>query len=196
MTAVTSAPPPGGDPEDRGGASRWTLVDPGRGWLPCSGVHGGPGRLDERDRRLSHEELGVADLFVSAGHDVRSLPEFRRGGRRADLEVCGASVEVKSFLPLAERAGAPSSQSVSNKLLRALGQADAVVLYGKGSGLTAGAVRSGLARLVAGGRAGSLSAVRAVGDGFDLAWVRRPGIGRQVPPGAARDRPAGLYRGL
>ena len=196
MTAVVAPPSPAGDGPGGDGGSRWVLVEPGSSWLACGQHAIGSGHVDERDRRLSHEELGVAELFTSAGHDVRSLPEFRRGGRRADLDVCGASVEVKSFLPLGERDGPPSPQSVANKLLKAVGQSDAVVLYGKGSGLTAGAVRSGLARLAADGRAGSLSAVRAVGDGFDLAWVRRPTIGRDLRPQGAQVQPPRPQLGL
>ena len=152
------------------------------GWPRCPVVHqpGLTGRLDERSRRLSHEELAAAVLLSESGHDVRSLAESRRGGRRADLDVCGTTVEVKSFLPIAERGRPPSPQSVFNKLIDAAGQADAVFLYGRGSGLTAATVRSGLARLAEERRASSLSAVRVVGDGFDLAWMRGPGISHRL----------------
>lgn len=198
MSAV-SAPPPPGRPEPEGAARtmRWVLSAPGSGWPSCAGHHpGGTGHLDERARRLSHEELGVAELLAGDGHRVRSLAEFRRGGRRADLDVCGSAVEIKSFLPLAERHRPPSAQSVSNKLLDGAGQAHAVVLYGRGSGLTAATVRAGLGRLVAEGKAGSLAAVRAVGDGFDLAWVRRPVLAHQLPSGRPRLGPSRPELGL
>jgi hypothetical protein len=135
----------------------------------------------------------VAELFRADGHAVRSLAESHRGGRRPDLEVCGHPVEVKSFLPLEQRGRAPTPHSVFNKLIDASGQAGAVVLYGRGSGLTDATVSSGLARLAWCGRAPDLSVVRAVGDGFDLSWVRRPGLGHQLgeprrsPPDRAGD---------
>lgn len=176
MRTAVSAPLP---PEGGSGSQRtWVPAAVEGGWPRCPVVHqpGLTGRLDEKARRLSHEELAAAVLLAGSGHTVRSLAESRRGGRKADLDVCGTSVEVKSFLPIAERGRPPSPQSVFNKLIDAAGQADAVFLYGRGSGLTAATVRSGLARLADEGRAASLSAVRVVGDGFDLAWMRGPGI--------------------
>lgn len=198
MSAAGVPPSPGRrEPQGAGRSTRWVLSAPGSGWPPCAGHQpGGPGQVDERARRLSHEELGVAELLAGDGHRVRSLVEFRRGGRRADLDVCGSPVEIKSFLPLGERHRPPSPQSVANKLLDGAGQADAVVLYGRGSGLTAATVRAGLGRLVAEGRAGELSAVRAIGDGFDLAWVRRPVIAHQLPSGRPRLGPVRPQLGL
>lgn len=160
----------------------------------CPGIHTGrSGSLDESARRLSHEELAVARLYVAEGHDVRSLAESRTGGRRADLSVCGAAVEVKSFLPAAERGGgAPSSFSVCNKLADAAGQAGVAVIYGVGSGLTEQAARRGMARYLADRREGpKLEAARIVGDGFDLSLPCRPE--RQLRPDlGTRDRRPGL----
>jgi hypothetical protein len=127
--------------------------------------------VDERSRRLSHEELAVATLLAGEGHRVRSLPERRGGGPVPDLEVCGAPVEVKSFLSLADRDGRiPTAGSVCNKLLSARAQAPTAVLYSKGSGLAEDAARAGVAEFAARGRPGRISGVRVIGDGFDLAW--------------------------
>ena len=42
----------------------------------CGHVHNGSaGRLDESARRLSHEELSVAEAFRGDGHDVRSVAD-------------------------------------------------------------------------------------------------------------------------
>jgi hypothetical protein len=134
-----------------------------------------PGVVDEGARRLSHEELAVAGRLASEGHHVRALPEGRGRGRVADLEACGVPVEVKSWLSLPERNGrAPSPRSVLNKLVQAGRQAPAVVLNGHGSGLTVGAARLGMALYSARPGTGRLISVRVLGDGFDLAWTRRP----------------------
>jgi hypothetical protein len=93
----------------------------------------------------------------------------------ADLDACGVAVEVKSWLSLAEREGrAPSPRSILNKLVDAGRQASTVVLNGYGTGLTAGAARRGMALYSARPAAGPLTSVRVLGDGFDLAWSRRP----------------------
>lgn len=171
-------PPPGGD--------RLVWRESGHGSVAfrCGHLHSpSGGRLDEAARRLSHEEYGVAQLLALEGHDVRSLPESRRGGRRPDLLVCGSLVEVKSFAPVGERRRDPTPQSVYNKLVDASGQAPHVVLVGAGSGLTAATVRRGLARYAAGRPpVAPLSSVRAIGDGYDLGWSRRPGVQLRRPP--------------
>ncbi len=184
--APAGAAPPGDGPAPVD-AGRWVVAGTPTVWPACARFHlVGSGRMDERDRRLSHEELAVAELLAAGGHLVRSLPESRRSGRRADLEVCGVPVEVKSFVPVAERGRAPSARSVYNKLVDASGQAATVVLWGPGSGLTAATVRAGLDRLAAAGRAPLLSSVRAVGDGFDLSWTRRAALGVGVGSGHRR----------
>jgi hypothetical protein len=144
-----------------------------------------PGVIDETARRLSHEEMAVAGRLASEGHLVRSLPEGRGRGRVPDLDVCGVAVEVKSWLSLAERNGRPPGpRSVLNKLIQAAGQAPTVVLNGFGSGLTASDARRGMARYSARPEGWMLSSVRVLGDGFDLAWSRRP----DLAPGRARAR--------
>jgi hypothetical protein len=93
----------------------------------------------------------------------------------ADLDACGVAVEVKSWLSLAERDGrAPTPRSILNKLIDAGRQASTVVLNGYGTGLTAGSARRGMALYSARPGTGPLTSVRVLGDGFDLAWTRRP----------------------
>lgn len=119
----------------------------------------------------------MARLLAGEGHDVRSLPESRRGGRHPDLLVCGSPVEVKSFAPVAERRREPTPHSVYNKLVDAGGQAPHAVLFGVGSGLTEATARRGVARYAADSdRRPPLSSVRILGDGYDLAWARRPSL--------------------
>lgn len=137
----------------------------------------GSGSLDESERRLSHEELRVALAFVAEGHAVRSLAERPGRGRCADLEVCGKPVEVKSWLSLKDRQGVtPGSRSVVNKLTSAEGQSPFVVLVANGSGLSATDARSGVARYAATHPTSSITTVRVMGDGFDLAWQRSAGL--------------------
>jgi hypothetical protein len=154
--------------------------------------------LDERQRRLSHEEMAVAGLLAVEGHHVRSLPEGRGRGRVPDLEACGVAVEVKSWLPLTERGGrAPGPRSVLNKLVQAGRQASTVVLNGHGSGLTVGAARVGMALYSARPDGGRLSAVRVLGDGFELAWTRRPELAvGHSDPGTRTVRPEIVDVGL
>ena len=156
-----------------------------RDWRPapaapplCPHEHSSqPGVVDERARRLSHEEMAVATRLASEGHRVRSLSEGRSRTPVADLEACGVPVEVKSWLSLADRGGrAPTPRSVANKLLDAGRQAPAVVLNGYGSGLTPGVARRGMSLYAARSDAGSLISVRVFGDGFDLAWARSPRV--------------------
>lgn len=172
-----------GGPPEPPRPGQWSAIPAGAG---CHGIHPARGgQLDESARRLSHEEYAVAQLLAAEGHEVRSLAESRVGGRRPDLEACGRGVEVKSFLAVAERGGRPPSpQSVYNKLVDAAGQADSVVIVGYGSGLTESTVRRGMARYAGDRHAPPLRSVRAVGDGFDLSWARRP----ERTLGAAPDR--------
>lgn len=182
--------PPGGE------RLVWREAAHGSGAFHCGHLHvPGGGRLDEGARRLSHEEYGVAQLLALEGHDVRSLPESRRAGRRADLLVCGSRVEVKSFAPSEERRRDPTPQSVFNKLVDASGQAPHVVLVGAGSHLTAATVRRGLARYAANRPpVPPLASVRAIGDGYDLGWSRRPGVelARPVARAPVLERGVGL----
>jgi hypothetical protein len=174
------------------GSSPGSFREPGLpSWQPASVmavgcVHrhdGSPGRLDERARRLSHEEFFVASLLASEGHHVRSLAERPGRSRMADLLVCDTPVEVKSWLGREERGGhRPGPGSVVNKLFQAEGQAPAVVLNGRGSGLTAAAARAGMARYAGYRHPDAVTGVRVVGDGFDLGWAQTRSPQRDVTP--------------
>lgn len=161
----------------------WSHVPNSSDALRCEHPHGpSGGRQDETARRLSHEEFAVARLLAAEGHDVRSLPEPRRGGRHPDLLVCGRPLEVKSFAPASERRRDPTPYSVFNKLVDAGGQASHAVLAGAGSGLSESVARQGVARYAAGReRVTRLCSVRILGDGYDLAWAKRPSL--QLPAG-------------
>lgn len=183
-------------PLDRAGKRTWRPV-PGGSWL-CGERHGRPGgpgqsvpgALDERARRLSHEELAVAQTLAREGHLVRSLAEHSGKGPRPDLEVCGRPVEVKSWVSVAERDGRlPTPQSVFNKLVRAAHQAPAVVLYARGSGLSAADARRGLALFQT--TSERLPSVRMLGDGFELALMSRPALSlaRRSELGGSSERP-------
>ena len=161
--------------------------------LACGATHPpGGGRLDESARRLTHEELAVARGFASEGHVVRSLRPRRGGPRTSDLQVCGREVEVKSWEALgAGRDQPPTPRSVVNKLIQADGQAPIVVLYGRGSGLTAGTATAGMAEYARRHAAGGIGSVRVLGDGFDLGWRRDRTWSRSRgmdPPGLAAGR--------
>jgi hypothetical protein len=154
------------------------LKPPGHGLVALGGCHhppGMPGSFDETARRLSHEELGAAQLLVSEGHDVRSLAE-RHGpgakGRTPDLLACGMGVEVKTFLPPAERGGRlPEAATVANKLLDARGQGCVALIWAKGKGLGRTTAEEGYRLFCAAAATeglGKLKAVRIVGDGFDV----------------------------
>lgn len=152
------------------------------GWPPVAvtiaclpGAHASqPAAVDERARRLSHEELAVAVLLAGEGHRVVSLAERRGSGPVADLEVCGRPVEVKSFLALPDRDGRPPTErSVCNKLLGARAQAPTVILNARASGLTERTARAGVAEFAGRGRVGRIQGIRVVGDGFDLSWLLR-----------------------
>lgn len=198
MTALDPSTPTERAPLGGGGPG-WRPVATAGDMLACAQRHGRDGgSLDESARRLSHDEYAVARLLEAEGHTVRSVPESRGGGRTPDLMACDTPVEVKSFVPLAERRREPSLHSVVNKLLSARDQAAHVVLVGRGSGLTVSAARAGLARYEALGRADpGLRSVRVLGEGYDVAWTRstarsldrpldpsgrRPGMGREMGP--------------
>lgn len=193
MTAVarswpSAEPQPAGTP-----SGRVAPFVPVRDALVSCGTPHRDGSLDESARRLSHEELRVAERLASEGHAVRSLPEGRQRGRTADLEVCGVPVEVKSWLSLADRqGGAPGWRSVVNTLIAAEGQSRFVVLSAAGSGLTASDAATGIARYAAGRPKSPISTVRAIGDGFDLSWGRVPVVERTALPSCRRGLGAGM----
>ena len=177
----------------------WLQVPDASRAVSCGHLHlPGGGRLDETARRLSHEELAVARLLLREGHDVRALPESRRGGRRPDLLVCGTTVEVKSFAPEEERRRAPTPNSVFNKLVDASGQSPHAVLFAEGSRMPESVARRGVARYVGDPRSPTpLSSIRILGDGYDLAWSRRRSLElRAGVPAPAVGRTAGLGLGI
>jgi hypothetical protein len=154
-SAALAAPEPGKD------GSRPSLATCAHG--PAGG------RVDEGARRLSHEELAVADQLAAEGHRVESISERPGQGRSPDLSVCGVPVEVKSYLDRGYRGGErPSAYSVCNKLLRAGAQADHVVINGRSSGLTEATARRGVALFSAKGGWERAASVRVLGDHFDL----------------------------
>ncbi len=161
----------------------------GAGAVRCDRDHGPiGGTFDETARRLTHEELAVALQLASEGHDVRSLAARRGRGRTPDLLVCGAPVEVKSWLGAEERGRPPGARSVVNKLIQAEGQAPVVVLNGRGTGLSAAAVEAGMRIYSTLPRRANVAAVRVLGDTFDLAWARQASLRRDRPGPADRDR--------
>lgn len=184
----------------------WQPVDgSGPAGFGCGMSHHVAGLLDESARRLSHEELRVAETLAGEGHVVKSLRERNHGGREADLEVCGGKVEIKSFQSAEFRDGSPSATSVANKLMDAVGQGDAVVLHGYGSGLTEETVRRGMVRVARHRPELAPSQVRVLGDGFDLSWskgpvrdaarqARMPPAERQAQPRSRRGPEVGLAR--
>jgi hypothetical protein len=174
----------------RGGGGRSLAPVEGRGAgaqaIRCDRDHGLiGGTLDEAARRLTHEEFDVARQLASEGHEVRSLADRRGRGRTADLLVCGAPVEVKSWLSLEEREGIPpGARSVGNKLVQAEGQAALVILNGRGTGLSAKDAEAGMRIYSRRPHRAHIAAVRVLGDTFDLGWARQPSLVRE-----RRDRP-------
>jgi hypothetical protein len=146
--------------------------------FPCQHPSGG-GTFDESARRVSHEELGAAEVLVAEGHHVRTVAE-RRGVRTSDLIACGTSVEVKSFQALGERGGRPPGvRSVANKILDARGQGAVAVLWAGQSGLSETTARAGYGMFCQ--RAldeglGRLRAVRVIGAGFDFSVNAEEGL--------------------
>ena len=123
----------------------------------------------------------MALQLASEGHDVRSLAARRGRGRTPDLLVCGAPVEVKSWLSREERGRSPGARSVVNKLIQAEGQAAVVILNGRGTGLGAADVEAGMRIYSRLPRRAHVAAVRVLGDTFDLAWARSASLGQDRP---------------
>jgi lambda repressor-like predicted transcriptional regulator len=148
--------------------------EPGRREAGGAGCRhdGDPGHLDESARRLSHEELAVAQLLVAEGHRVTALRVG--GGRTADLDVCGVPTEVKSLQPGA------TSRTLSNALRRAAGQGEQVIVDARSSGLDHRWAKRGIEQFAACLRPGpparrsadQVSAVPVIGDGYELFYSR------------------------
>jgi hypothetical protein len=158
----------------------------------CGCDHGtGRGSFDESARRVGHSELAAAELLVAEGHAVRSLPERRGKGPAPDFDVCGLLVEIKTLVPQAERPGGrpANDRSAYNRLLSGIDQAPITILLAQGSGLRAADAAAGIQRFAARPRAGRTTAVRIVGDGWDLAWKASRGLDPPDPFAADRRRP-------
>jgi hypothetical protein len=126
---------------------------------------GGPGHLDESARRLSHEEIAVAQVLVAEGHEVRSLAVG--AGPTADLSVCRRATEVKTL-----RSGATAA-TVANALRRARHQGTDVIVDARGSGLLVTAAQRGVDAFAARLDRGRVERIRVVGDGFDRSYGPR-----------------------
>ncbi len=120
----------------------------------------------------------MALQLASEGHDDRSLAARRGRGRIPDLLVCGAPVEVKSWLGREQRGRPPGARSVVNKLIQAEGQAAVVILNGRGTGLGASDVEAGMRIYSRLPRRAHVAPVRVLGDTFDLAWARPGSLGQ------------------
>jgi hypothetical protein len=181
-----------------------SITAAGGAWTPgvvaaCGLDHAGRGAgvVDETPRRLSHAEFAVARLLAAEGHEVRALAERPGRARTADLDVCGQPVEVKSWVSLEERGGRTlTPKSVVNKLVQAHGQSASVVVYAGGSGLTDVTARAGLAAYACRSDSEQLAAVRVIGDGFDLAMTRLPGLERAAAVDRLPDRSPSALQGL
>jgi hypothetical protein len=168
---VTAAPEPGWLRSTTGpSASRRVPADrhpPGR-----------RGLLDESARRLSHEELAVAQLLVAEGHHVRSLATS--DSPTGDFDVCGRETEVKTLNPGA------TSRTVTNALRRAQEQGVDVIIDARQSGLLRLAAERGVADFAARRYQGRVEGVRLLGSGFDHSYQRHhlDRLGHQVggPP--------------
>ena len=154
------------------------------------------GRLDESRWRLSHEELAVARLLVSEGHDVRSRPQRSRLGRTGDFDVCGRETEVKTLGPNA------TGKSVTNALMRAQGQGVDVIVDASTTRLHRLGVDRGVAEFArrqdtgidARPSAREIERIRVIGRGFDRSY--RLGETLEVGQRAAHRSPQGVGLGL
>jgi hypothetical protein len=165
--------------------------------LPACGVEhaGAAGRLDETARRLDHPELAVARRLAAEGHDVVTVAERGRRGPVPDLVVCGQPVEIKSLLTTAEIKSLlttaergdgrrASGATIHNRLVSAVEQAGVVVISTEGSGCRPADAAAGLRSFAATRETGKVTAVRIVGDGFDLGWLAP--AGREAAAGERR----------
>jgi hypothetical protein len=127
----------------------------------------GPGVVDERASRFQPQERRIADHLASEGHAVVAIHDgYGRQGRRPDAAVDGVWTEFKTLDPGA------SNTTVKAALIGAEGQARHAVIDGRGSGLDRAEAERGLRRFLGTPHAGSVAAIRVIGDDFDLDWKR------------------------
>jgi hypothetical protein len=127
---------------------------------------GQAGTFDESERRLPWDELVVAKILVTEGHDVRSLHERRGEGPRPDFDVCGVRTEVKT-LDRGARA-----KTLSNALTRGRDQGSALIVNATDSGLSRRLAEQGVRDFAAKGLLGTIGEVRVLGTGFSLSYSR------------------------
>jgi hypothetical protein len=82
-------------------------------------------------------------------------------------------VEIKTLLATHERSDGlrANARTVHNRLMAATRQAAVVIVSTEGSGCRPADAAAGLRSFAAAGRTGQVTAVRIVGDGFDLSWL-------------------------
>lgn len=127
----------------------------------------GPGVVDERASRFQPPERRLADYLAGEGRAVAAIHDgFGRAGRRPDAAVDGVETEFKSLDPGA------SNTTVKAALTSAKGQADHAVVDARGAGLERQEAERGLRRFLGTPHATSMTAIRIIGDDFDLDWKR------------------------
>jgi hypothetical protein len=136
--------------------------------VPSSHGHlpGQQGTFSEKERRVSWDELTLARILVSEGHQVRSQRERPGSGRTADFDVCGVKTEVKTLDP-----GATSS-TLCNAIRRGRDQGEQVIVNATNSGLPRHWAERGVDRFASKGEFGRLEGLRVLGAGFELTCAR------------------------
>lgn len=128
------------------------------------------GIIDERARRFSRAERRCAELLAGEGSAVVAMAESTLYKVRSpDAEVDGAHVEFKSLRPGAV------DRTVAGRLNAGKGQADAVLIDARGSGLDERQATHGIALFSSYRYAHRLKTCRIVGDEFDTGWILLPG---------------------
>ena len=127
---------------------------------------GKEGTFSESQRRVSWEELTVAHILVSEGHNVRALPVRPGHGKTADFDVCGVTTEVKTLDPGA------TTQTLVNALKRGKDQGEHLIVNATNSGLRRQWAERGVERFAGKGDLGKIQGLRVLGAGFELAYTR------------------------
>jgi hypothetical protein len=127
---------------------------------------GQQGSFSEKERRLSWEELTVARILTSEGHQVRAQKERPGSGKTADFDVCGIKTEVKTLDPGA------SSSTLCNAIKKGREQGEEVIVNATNSGLPRHWAERGVDRFASKADFGLLQGVRVLGAGFNLTYSR------------------------